>query len=182
MKQILISIKPKWVAKILNGEKTLEIRKSAPKEWADYLNGKTDKKPEPMIVQIYCTKGDYIGYLPNKYVGKVVAKFTLKDVYAIYNEALIEQNDTIDSNYFAGRKIDYFWVKQISDLALLRDSYLFERELDGYLKGKTGYAWHISDLEILDEPKKLSDFCTYRKPSYVLERAPQSWCYVEENE
>ena len=28
MKHIMISIKPKWVAKILNGEKTIEIRKS----------------------------------------------------------------------------------------------------------------------------------------------------------
>lgn len=32
MKKILISIKPKWTAKILNGEKTLEIRKTAPKD------------------------------------------------------------------------------------------------------------------------------------------------------
>lgn len=29
---IIISIKPEWVEKILNGEKTLEIRKSVPKE------------------------------------------------------------------------------------------------------------------------------------------------------
>ena len=28
MKAILISIKPKWVAKILNGEKDIEVRKS----------------------------------------------------------------------------------------------------------------------------------------------------------
>ena len=196
MKQILISIKPKWVAKILNGEKTIEIRKTAPKEWMDYLYGKTKKKPEPMTVFIYCSKGSgcitsghttsgkTYPHFPkghSMFSGKVVAKFTLKDVYAIYNEALIEQNDTIDSNYFAGRKIDYFWVKQISDLALLRDSFLFERELDEYLKGKIGYALKISDLEIFDKPKELSEFCTYRKPSYVLERAPQSWCYVEEN-
>ena len=32
MKQLLISIKPKWVAKILNGEKTIEIRKKVLKE------------------------------------------------------------------------------------------------------------------------------------------------------
>ena len=31
MKAIMISIKPKWVAKILNGEKTIEIRKAMPK-------------------------------------------------------------------------------------------------------------------------------------------------------
>ena len=31
-KCILISIKPEWVCKILNGEKTIEVRKTAPKE------------------------------------------------------------------------------------------------------------------------------------------------------
>lgn len=31
-KCILISVKPEWVKKILNGEKTIEIRKTAPKE------------------------------------------------------------------------------------------------------------------------------------------------------
>ena len=31
MKAILISIKPKWCEKIFNGEKTVEVRKTAPK-------------------------------------------------------------------------------------------------------------------------------------------------------
>lgn len=31
-KVIIISIKPEWVCKILNGEKTIEVRKTAPKE------------------------------------------------------------------------------------------------------------------------------------------------------
>lgn len=53
---ILISIRPEWVEKILNGEKTIEIRKSCPKEWKDYSNGKTKIKPEPEKCYIYCTK------------------------------------------------------------------------------------------------------------------------------
>lgn len=32
MKSVLISIKPKWVEKIEIGEKTIEVRKTAPKE------------------------------------------------------------------------------------------------------------------------------------------------------
>ena len=44
MKSILISIKPKWVAKILNGEKTIEMRKTMP------------KSDLPIDVYIYCTK------------------------------------------------------------------------------------------------------------------------------
>lgn len=34
--------------------------------------------------------------------------------------------------------------------------------------------WHISDLEVCDTPKELSEFS--------LKRPPQSWCYVEELE
>lgn len=42
-KAVLISIRPEWVEKILNGEKTLEVRKNRP-------NMET-----PFKVYIYCT-------------------------------------------------------------------------------------------------------------------------------
>lgn len=32
MKSVLISIQPEWCEKIVNGEKTIEVRKTAPKE------------------------------------------------------------------------------------------------------------------------------------------------------
>lgn len=201
MKSILIPIKPKWTAKILNGEKTAEIRKTAPKEWVDYLKGKIKNKPEPMIVYIYCTKGDYIGRISKKYVGKVVARFALRNVYTIYNEGSIDETDTMYTKYLAGRKVGHLWTEQIGEHTLLRDSYLLYRELDEYLKGKIGYAWHISDLEIFDEPKELSEFYTLKcnqkkEPCNIkdvfgveechricklcksLTKAPQSWCYV----
>ena len=43
MKSVLISIRPKWVEKIANGQKTIEVRKTAPKE-------------VPFKGYIYCTK------------------------------------------------------------------------------------------------------------------------------
>ena len=45
MKNIMISIKPQYVEKILNGEKTIEIRKTMP------------KCELPCKVYIYCTNG-----------------------------------------------------------------------------------------------------------------------------
>ena len=44
-------------------------------------------------------------------------------------------------------------------------------ELKDYLNKENGYAIHISDLEIFDEPKKLSEF--------KRKKAPQNFCYVE---
>ena len=43
MKSVLISIQPKWVEKIVKGEKTIEVRKTAPQE-------------VPFKAYIYCTK------------------------------------------------------------------------------------------------------------------------------
>ena len=103
MRAILISIRPEWVAKILNGEKTIEVRKTAPK--CDL----------PIDVYIYCTEphagevlslftadvrpyfgGRTVEFIERKRVdnpdmrwsicnGKVVAKFTLREVKPIYD-------------------------------------------------------------------------------------------------
>lgn len=72
-KAILLSIRPEWVAKILNGEKTIEIRKKFPKDYVGW-------------VYIYCTKGKPILWgkayeVDNEIMcqpvlnGKVVARF-----------------------------------------------------------------------------------------------------------
>ena len=142
MKSILISIRPEWTAKILNGEKDIEIRKTAPK--CDL----------PVDVYIYCTKGDYIGCISNKYVGKVVAKFTLR-CYARSHETLVEI------------------VKSHRKMAV-EGALLSVEQIKEYAKGKDFYFWAIDDLQIFDQPKPLSEF--------GLKRAPQSWQYVEEEE
>ena len=145
-KAILISIKPKYVAKILNGEKTIEIRKTMPK--CDL----------PIDVYIYCTKQNAKHYIKNKIYnsminGKVVAKFTLNKVEEITNR------------YCKG---------------MLIDSCLTNYELNEYLGNNIGYAWHISNLGIFDKPKELSEFGQYGYEWFIpIEKAPQSWCYVE---
>jgi len=161
MKSILISIRPKWVAKILKREKTIEIRKTAP------------KCELPIEVYIYCTKGDYIGHLSNRYVGKVVAKFTLNKIENFINgmnELEREWDGKPDDEY------DYFAYEKALEKACLT-----YEEADEYCPDKSFYAWHISDLQIFDEPKEISEFkddfqsgVYNRKP-----KPPFSWCYVE---
>ena len=174
MKSILISIKPQWVAKILNGEKTAEIRKTKP------------KCELPVTCYIYCTKGDYIGRISKKYVGKVVAMFTLDKVEEITCRPICGEWES--------------YTKTLGYSELSQASCLGNREIVRYLKGNNGYAWHISDLEIFGDPKELSEFYSTRLDKDVtklfgnsiqlsngkwvkrLDRAPQSWCYVEERE
>lgn len=197
MKAILISVQPQWVAKILNGEKTLEIRKSMPKCGL------------PIEVYIYCCKSGALlfkeqstktywaedenkSYRPNYALnGKVIGKFTLNKVEEI-------------------EKSKYnlcYTSKSLTEMNLLKHSCLTFRELHDYLQGKNGYAWHIDNLEIFDKPKELSEFygafsydggkpfintytnslvhkveingeIGYESVSH-LTRAPQSWCYIE---
>lgn len=198
-KAILISIKPKWVAKILNGEKTIEIRKTMPK--CDL----------PIDVYIYATKegklyDDYPNMANGRFKhnkvykgehnisGKVVAKFTLNKV----------------EEYINGHNCDYIKHNASSCLdfeKVLKPSCVIEDELYCYAEDLHFYAWHIDNLEIFDEPKELSGFRKPHTPSYemtkpfieglgetytkkeyledikmfkwVLTKAPQNFCYVE---
>ena len=55
-----------------------------------------------------------------------------------------------------------------------------------YLHGQ-GWAWHISELKIYDQPKPLETYTRLLQTGCCFEplkvkRAPQSWCYVAEAE
>lgn len=174
MKAILMSIRPQYVAKILNGEKTIEIRKRFPKDYVGW-------------VYIYCTKEDNLmklsNFHDNKFVsgkeyditnfvylnsgyegkGKVVAKFTLNKVDLI----------RIRFNAYCGGELSQDGLCKYACLSL--------EELDKYLNAKNGYAWHIDNLVIFDKPKEISEFKPYYgyPTNHRLTRAPQSWCYIE---
>lgn len=186
MKSILISILPEWVAKIFNGEKTAEIRRTAPKEWKDYLSGKTKIKPKPRTAYIYCTKGNaqlfkfswkndvwYDSFKSVKDIGadalhalegdfrntKIVAKFTLMEVEKVLSEA---------QDIYCGDYDEVFFTKTLIPDEFLNASQLSQEELTEY-GGR--YAYHISDLQIFDKPLGLGEF--------GLKRPPQSWRYID---
>ena len=199
-KAVLISIRPKWVEKIANGEKTIEIRKNRP------------KLATPFKCYIYCSAGGDklwirdaawrerwmggpISFLVNAKKcggmnignGKVIGEFTC--------DAIIRVN------------ICGFWDdsgKQLDNR--LKETCLTTEEFCKYLGENVGYGWHISNLKIYDAPKKLGEFwrdclehselstncwscenvcgdgdetdCNTDGRLY-LHRPPQSWCYVE---
>ena len=73
----------------------------------------------------------------------------------------------------------------------LKNACMSYEELRAYAWNKDVYGWHISDLVIYDEPKKLSDFKRHDPTydyaffgemdrTYSVSHPPQSWCYVEE--
>lgn len=185
MKSILISIRPEWVEKIANGIKSIEVRKTAPKAWADYLSGKSFGKPTPIDVYIYCTKA------------KNKRKFT-KIIPPFVARKMEEAAKTLEENgcpkpyrmivgrhcFSDGKVVAKFRMKNCLKLhhdlfaygrwaraSIVKASRLTDEELENYANGKDFYAWAISDLEIFDEPIPLA--------ALGAESAPQSWAYIE---
>ena len=186
MKSVLIAIRPQWCEKIASGEKTIEVRKTAPKE-------------VPFKCYIYETQGQYVKFTHGAHTkygygrGKVIGEFICDR---------IEMVNAKCSNY----GIDLFYHD------CLTNGCLTEREIEKYfnvpedrdlraMKGN-GYVWNISDLKIYDKPKELSEFrkpCPYGDlPCWIcpscdkdendnliqcfntVSRPPQSWQYIED--
>lgn len=155
-KAVLISIRPEWVEKIANGEKTLELRKTEP------------KLETPFKVYIYCTAGNLSykvsnGIFCNISGGRlVVGEFVCDKIGVIWGGGYLKMPESA----FAGSCLNMY-------------------QIDTYLDGKDGHFWNISNLKIYDAPKPLSKFKGLRKTKFgyapvEIKRPPQSWCYVEE--
>lgn len=179
-KEIAISIRPEWVEKILNGEKIIEIRKRFPKDFKGkvyiyvtkgtplYLTGGSyDDFSYSDSYESYVCDEAYYDYdywssaiTPDDFLnGKVVASFIVDAVVELH-----PHYDTINNDLYY--KADYLFEDDIEYGACLS-----HKELVKYIGNKeVFYAIHISNLEIFDKPKELSDF--------GIKKAPQSWMYV----
>ena len=178
MKEVLISIKPKWCELIANGAKIVEVRKTKP-------NLET-----PFKCYIYCTKSELL--TKSHYNGNIYVASSKK-----YQNALeCNGNITLSGKVIGEFVCDYIYENMSYDC---EGSFVSASKLQKYANGKTLYGWHISDLKIYDKPKELSEFkkinreCLYadlgltkrdcpecKNESCFMSRPPQSWCYVEE--
>ena len=169
MADVLISIRPEWVKKIISGEKTVELRRNIP------------KMPTPFRCFIYETKG-------GGGCGMVIGEFACLRI----DRYVMVGTNCRDRAYMRkdGHKrvpIDYGPLQ------------LTEQELRTYGRGGLLCGWHISALKIYDHNRPISDFFKPCGSSncVVCEKAvwtgtyqndcqnrllspPESWCYVEE--
>ena len=178
---VLISIRPKWCEKIVNGEKTIEVRKTRPKLQTPFKCYIYCTMDHPYI-SVSCGELDKLNYRTNtvgRCNGKVIGEFTCERIAPI--------------TYDGGR----LWCP--TNAAFSPATCLSQAEIIAYIgdKGRC-YGWHISDLRIYDAPKELSEFKTLCRvdadccacPYYnytkmgcdgrVIGRPPQSWCYVDD--
>ena len=202
MKSVLISIQPQWCEKIASGKKTIEVRKSAPKEvpFKTYIYCCKDNAKEIVLLKDYKNRfsfGDYRnadGHFYDVANRTVIGEFICKKVD--------EYKYDYGCGYYVGDGVD------IDDDTILETA-IDREDINIYAKGKSLYGWHISDLKIYDKPKDLSEFktppcekpekacenCKYRvvintpdryevdcfvENGREITRPPQSYMFVEE--
>lgn len=182
-KAILISIRPEHAVNILNGVKTLEIRRNVPTDFKGW-------------VYIYVTKdggaldliagGDGIGF-------RCLTRLRAKDIVK-------SSSKKIKQGFYNGKVVAKFWFDEFETLdidddlevatdkrshqELLKTACLDYYELTNYAMDEdgnvNGYAWVIKDLEVFQHDSlELTNFMPYiERTEKFLTRPPQSWQYV----
>lgn len=161
-KAVLISIRPEWAERICYCGKTMEIRKTRPTiqpPFKCYINKTGKGNRTGVVAEFVC---DAIVHLTH--VGTCE-----NDVRLV----VVEPNGLI------------YTLNAISEVCW--SSMLSPDQIEEYLQGGDGYAWHITELVAYKEPKDIRNFEGLRKTKFgyepvVLQRSPQSWCYVAEVE
>lgn len=190
--KVLASLKPYYYYLIGERKKTIEIRKS-------------DLKNLPQDVLFYMSKDEKsFEKIPKefqekyrKHFGKVGIEFTcdrIEMVNAKCSDYGIDlfYHDCFTKGCLTEREIEeYFNIPEDKDLRVMKGN---------------GYGWHISNLKVYGEPKKLSEFyrpCSYKGICYscnrfrpngtpndkpndfcdgAITRPPQSYMFVKEVE
>ena len=194
-KAVLISIRPQWCELISSGKKTIEVRKTRP------------EIETPFKCYIYCTKEHtaddrlwIFGKKARKQFGTSVNIAHLcgaKDVGGAYKGNGKVIGEFVCDEIIDGRAGPQHWI-YICENSMLSCQQIYSycgEDADG--NTKYCWGWHISDLVIYDEPKKLQEFygycngycgsyckwysqCSISEYSCALNcRPPQSWRYLE---
>lgn len=180
MKSVLISIQPKWCELIASGKKTIEVRKTRP------------KNDTPFKCYIYQTKMKWIYDilfkmnlfgLAHKLMiskGKVMGEFVCDRIQPFESEfvdddcyefvASLDYDEDGDATGFIEWSNDSDFSYESTDF--YKKCCVKYEELKNYMGQGINefYGWHISDLVIYDKPKELSEFKVYEKtgcPAYL---------------
>ena len=189
-KAVLISIRPEWCEKIINGQKTIEVRKTRP------------KIETPFKCYIYCTKPKIYNSYTSLYLDELYRLPSGEIKYGSSIELSVFPGQWNKDNFLNGKIVGEFICSRILpikveysdvDSAVADNEFPYtgmtDKEIIEYLgNGKYGYGWCVTDLIVYDKPKELREFkgrkLVWRGNNHIHDyetmiRPPQSWCYVE---
>ena len=174
MLDILMSVHGEWIAKMASGEKTGELRKTWPKNI-----------PTPFRVRLYCTQvrreavllldgrgGATIGDYQNAESGWQIGNGFVVGEFICPGRTIVKYPSDTEG----------YWWPHMAEIS--RITCLSIEEIAEYLgEGGTGSVWKIQDLKIYERPIELHRFFMPGTKAvnwaHHVERAPQSWCYIE---
>ena len=170
MKSILMSIQPKWCEKIFCGEKTIEVRKTAP------------KLETPFKVYVYCTK-ERMTRVPSMYAylhknePRACAEYGTIETWGEIGDVIV--NPHLASKHVSfgmhGKVIGSFVCDRVRlciplglkghllSQEVYREMCLTKEQLDKYGGLKTLYGWHIIDPKLFDKPRDITEFAVFGK-------------------
>ena len=176
---IIMALTPKECSLLFNGSMSMLVRKSMPK-----------KLSFPFKVYVYQKKHK---------VSKAIINEVLNSVYGggkVIGEFVCDKVEECIPDYSPFTK-EFFY----NDWEDCTATCMTSAEETVYGKGKPLYGWHITKVKLYDKPKDIKEFrkpcpygdlpcticpkCRKDKSGYIqcfntVNRAPQSWCYVEE--
>lgn len=176
MLSVIVSVPSLSLKEIINGVKTVDIRRTKP------------KTNEPFKVYLYCTKGSGTLWILDKetrknFPDKIADVFTAESC-----GSALKGNGKIIGEFIC----DKVYVGKCGKYC---DIPLNKAQIDAYdllmfANGKTVYGWNISNLLIYDKPRELSEFTvpvsyknSTQKKQMIFKQGlkpPQSWVYAEE--
>nr|DAF62899.1 MAG TPA: hypothetical protein [Caudovirales sp. ctu3532] len=175
---VLISIRPKWCEKIASGKKTIEVRRNFP------------KLDVPFKVYIYCTRQKLL--MKSNVSGNLCVERGKKCKEVLESRGMTEYSGKIIGEFVCRTMEEFttldYYENTAQNFVIAKDACMTLAEMTDYeYKGHSPclFGWHISDLVIYDKPVALEKVTGVRNTRlgvelYQMERAPQSWCYVEE--
>lgn len=185
MRKLILPIKPKWIELIASGRKKIEVRTKLPVRYVKDINDF-----EPYMVLMYMTMDG----VPKTIFKPGKTSFIEKSIYELHpdtangrvvGEFVVEKIDFIKYNlggYLINNDIQY-------SNKIYKQSCLDNGEFRDYFNERNGYAKHISQLKMYDQPKELNSYRRIIKrinkcPDLInipvtITTAPPSFMYVE---
>lgn len=152
MKKVLISISAKWCKLIFRGEKTIEVRKSFPRQLET-----------PFEVLVYLPKKDCpvnIGC-----GGTVIGSFVCDKIEKIEFQA--QCSSTLSARWTFNR--------------IAKQACLTAVDMIAYLNGDNGYGWHITEPKLFDKPRALGEFFDRKGEPIKRAFQSWGYCYGQKN-
>ena len=208
MKSIIMSFQPKVCESIVNGVKTIELRKQRPEistPFRSYLYCVPGPISTALVIRdsyaklVHCANHKTAIAIGGKIVnGKVIGEFICDDIQK-YSAEFTDDFAYEDIRRYEidedGEEQDMIITandeEDPDDCAFLQKVHMSFKDVKRYVgtsfHDKPFYGFHIADLKIYDKPRELCEFhkelpkhrCSGCEKCEIV-KSPKSWCYVKE--